>query len=398
MRSRPEKTPRFIFVEDENLLKFKPRYTGAIAFALGVAIFVLAACGRNVQVLPPDAAPVEANPASGSVQAPAQFSLPNPTATSEPTLFATRVITQTATSTHTPTPIPTRTPTPTQAPAASTPVSVVATPAAVALPPKIEHVVIISIDGLRPDALAVANTPNLDALRAAGAYSPNAKAVVPSVTLINHASMLGGMSPAKHGVNWNIYDASRGKVNGPTLFSLARQAGLSTAMVVGKEKFDHLVLPGSVDNYLLAGFTDQQVTGQAISLIQAGLSAILFIHLPDVDTQGHSAGWMSAGQLQTITLTDEQIGKIINALDVGGYRDSTLIIVTSDHGGTGASHGSDSAEDTTIPWLAVGPTVRAGVTIERTIIIYDTAATVLHSLGLPIPEQWDGQPVLEIFN
>jgi hypothetical protein len=51
----------------------------------------------------------------------------------------------------------------------------------------------------------------------------------------------------------------------------------------------------------------------------------------------------------------------------------------------------------TIPWLAVGPGVLAGVTLTRTITTYDTAATALHALGLPIPARWDGQPVQEIF-
>jgi hypothetical protein len=52
----------------------------------------------------------------------------------------------------------------------------------------------------------------------------------------------------------------------------------------------------------------------------------------------------------------------------------------------------------TIPWLVVGPGVPAGVTLQREIITYDTAATALYAFGLPIPEVWDGQPVLEIFD
>ncbi|HET8669507.1 MAG TPA: alkaline phosphatase family protein, partial [Candidatus Saccharimonadales bacterium] len=70
-------------------------------------------------------------------------------------------------------------------------------------PCEINYVVIISIDGLRPDAIEQTDTPTLDALRAQGAYSSMAQAVLPSVTLVNHASMLGGMSPAKHGIYWN---------------------------------------------------------------------------------------------------------------------------------------------------------------------------------------------------
>jgi predicted AlkP superfamily pyrophosphatase or phosphodiesterase len=262
---------------------------------------------------------------------------------------------------------------------------------------QIEHVVIISIDGLRPDAWEQANTPTLDALRTAGAYSPSAQAVLPSVTLVNHASMLGGMSPEKHGIDWNIDAPELGKINGPTLFTVARDAGLTTAMVVGKPKLEHLVLPGSVDSYVYAGFLDTQVAAQARAVIQAGLPDILFIHLPDVDTAGHASGWMSPGQLLVIGNTDGLIGELVATLDAGQYLSKTLLIVTSDHGGVGTFHGTDSPEEITIPWLAVGPGVPAGVILQSDIVMYDTAATALHALNIPIPEVWDGRPVLEIF-
>jgi predicted AlkP superfamily pyrophosphatase or phosphodiesterase len=250
---------------------------------------------------------------------------------------------------------------------------------------------------LRPDAVEEADTPILDALRTQGAYSLAAQAVLPSVTLVNHASMLGGMSPAKHGIYWNSNDPDLGKVKGPTLFSVAHEAGLSTAMVVGKSKLQHLVLPNSVDNYIYAGFTDRQVVNKAIPVIEDNMPDLLFIHLPDVDSAGHALGWMSLGQLLALSSTDGLVGEIVATLKNEGYLDQTLLIITADHGGTGFKHGSDSLTDTTIPWLAVGPGVPAGVTLQGEIVTYDTAATALRAFGLPIPETWDGRPVLEIF-
>jgi hypothetical protein len=261
----------------------------------------------------------------------------------------------------------------------------------------IEHVVLISVDGLRPDALEQANTPVLDALQSQGAYSPSAQAVLPSVTLINHASMLSGMGPDKHGITWNDKELELGLIDGPTLFSVAHDAGLSTAMVVGKPKLEHLVLPGSVETYIYAGFLDRQVISQTLPVIQAGLPNILFIHLPDVDSAGHATGWMSAGQLLAISNTDGLIGEVVAALEAGGYLDSTLLIITADHGGIGQRHGSAALEDTMVPWLAAGPGVPAGLTISQEIITYDTAATILYAFRLPLPPEWDGRPVLEIF-
>jgi predicted AlkP superfamily pyrophosphatase or phosphodiesterase len=138
--------------------------------------------------------------------------------------------------------------------------------------------------------------------------------VLPSVTLVAHASMLGGMTPEKHGIYWNVKNPALGKINAPTLFSLSHAAGLSTAMVVGKPKLEHLVLPGSVDDYDYAGFTDGQVIDRTVEVIQAGLPNVLFVHLPSVDSAGHMTGWMSESQLTAISWTDSLIGKVVAEL------------------------------------------------------------------------------------
>ena len=147
--------------------------------------------------------------------------------------------------------------------------------------------------------------------------------------------MLGGMTPEKHGIYWNTNDAGLGKVEGPTLFSVAHEAGFSTGMVVGKPKLVDLVLPDSVDHYIYAGFTDEQVGAEAVNMIRNDMPDILFIHLPDIDSAGHAGGWMSGAQLMVLKLTDGVIGEIVGTLQDNGYTDKTLLIITSDHGGSG---------------------------------------------------------------
>jgi hypothetical protein len=281
------------------------------------------------------------------------------------------------------------------APAASLPLTTL-TPTPT-ITSEIKHVVIISVDGLRPDALELADTPTLDSLIARGAYSNHAQTVYISETLPSHASMLSGMVPEKHGILWGLPYMGWPGMNGPTLFSVAHDAGLSTAMVSGKEKLNYLVLPNSVDKLFVVDAHDTEVKDHAIEFIQAGLPDVLFIHFPDTDRVGHACGWMSANQLQAVTFVDGLIGEIVAALESGSYLDSTLLIITADHGGHGKTNGDDSPIDRTIPWLAVGPGVPAGITLGTNINTYDTAATVLYALHLPLPERWDGQPILEIF-
>ncbi len=263
--------------------------------------------------------------------------------------------------------------------------------------PKTEHVVIISVDGLRPDALLLADTPNLDKLIKKGSYCPHAQTISLSITLPSHASMLSGMLPAKHGIQFGLPYIGWPGMNGPTIFSVAHNAGLSTGMVFGKQKLGYIALENSVDKLFSADAHDPEVKTHAIEVIEEGLPNVLFIHFPDTDRVGHAYGWMSENQLYSVNFVDGLIGEVVDTLDREGYLETTLLIITADHGGHGFGHGDDAQEDRTIPWLAVGPEVNTNAKITQQINTYDTAATAAHALNLPIPEYWDGKPVLEIF-
>jgi hypothetical protein len=260
-----------------------------------------------------------------------------------------------------------------------------------------EHVVIISIDGMRPDGLEQADTPTLDELKALGAYSPHAQTINPSFTLPSHVSMLNGVVPQKHGIVEALPCIGCRLTIGPTVFSAAHDAGFSTGMVFGKEKLSYLVLENSVDALFGIDAHDPEVTSEAIKIIEGGLPNLLFIHLPDTDGVGHEYGWMSENYLYAINYADGMVDEIVTTLGNEGYLVSTLLIILADHGGHDFQHGLDCPEDMTIPWLAVGPGVPEGKTLTSPINIYDTAATALYALSVAIPEHWDGRPVLEIF-
>gem|GEM_PF-420582 len=260
-----------------------------------------------------------------------------------------------------------------------------------------DHVIIISIDGLRPDALQMAEPVNLRALWEAGAYSWSAQTVHPSSTLPAHASMVSGVTVEKHGVRWNGYEPRRGFIRVPTIFSLAHQAGLSTAAVVGKIKLLHLTPPDVVD------FIDnpspvavaEEVAASAATYFAAHRPSLMFAHFADPDVAGHRYGWLSGHQLESIRRVDRALTLLLDVLKKDDRSTRTLLIITADHGGHRRQHGSYHIDDMTIPWILVGPSVRANVLIERPVRVYDTAAMALFALGLPVPEEWDGEPILE---
>ncbi len=70
--------------------------------------------------------------------------------------------------------------------------------------PVVEHVIIVSIDGLRPDMMLRNNTPVMRSLMRGGSYTMWARTTEVSITLPSHVSMLTGVVPERHAIWWNI--------------------------------------------------------------------------------------------------------------------------------------------------------------------------------------------------
>lgn len=253
-------------------------------------------------------------------------------------------------------------------------------------------VAIISIDGLRPDAVLSGGAPNILALTGRGAYSWSAQTILPSNTLPSHVSMLTGFLPEAHGITWDDYLPSRGQILVPTLFNAARAAGLRTALFAGKKKFTHFRDSGCCDVWQCCTGGDQDLAGQASVEASAGID-LLVVHLPDVDLAGHANQWMSEGYLAAVRRADDAVGRI-----VGSLPPYATFIVTADHGGHPTGHGTADSLDTTIPWIIVGPAIVQGRPLSSPIRTVDTAATAAYVLGISLPAGVTGRPVLEAFN
>lgn len=262
--------------------------------------------------------------------------------------------------------------------------------------PKAQRVLIISIDGLRPDGLLRSNIPRISELINGSAASFTAQTVFPSVTLPAHASMLSGRCVSKHGITWDDYEPDKGYLQGATIFSVAHDAGLRTVMVVGKEKLKTIARPGTVDKFRFISGTDEEIVQAALEEAAKGFG-VLFVHLTYPDSFGHADGWMSAEYLSVIGHDDTVVGTLLDGLRADNLLDGTLIILTADHGGHDQSHGSLDPQDMTIPWIIFGPGVVSGPPLTVPILTTDTAATGVWALGLAIPSDWDGRPVVEAF-
>jgi predicted AlkP superfamily pyrophosphatase or phosphodiesterase len=266
--------------------------------------------------------------------------------------------------------------------------------------PQIDHVLIISIDGLRPDVLLRADAPRIHQLCHEGTFTFWARSTPASITLPTHVSMLTGVTPEKHAILWNgdlplsqpVYPAV------PTIFELAHRAGRTTAMVVGKSKFTVLDKPGTIDFKFIptaAKSDDAEVTSNALRILHAHQPELMFVHLPGVDNVGHASGWGTPEQLAAVASADHCIGQIVDELRALDLNRRTLIIITADHGGAGRTHGAEDPRSRSIPWIAVGPGVRKDFDLtllaELNVEVYDTFATACAVLAIPIPERIDGK-------
>ena len=266
--------------------------------------------------------------------------------------------------------------------------------------PQIKHAVIISIDGLRPDLLLRANTPNVHSLFQRGCFSFWARTTEVSVTLPSHTSMLTGVTPEKHGITFND-DGPEEQVypRVPTLFQLAGKAGYTTAVSATKSKFS--ALTRDVDWVSIPPrkqtFSDEDAARHAVDMLRDHHPDVLFVHLGHVDAVGHAIGWATAEQIVAIEAADACVGQVLDALKDLGLSDSTFVLLTADHGGTGRWHGPDDPRARHIPWIIAGAGLRKGLDLttfrELTINTEDTFATTCWLLNIPIEESIDGKAV-----
>ncbi len=273
--------------------------------------------------------------------------------------------------------------------------------------PRAERVVVVGIDGLSPEGIGLAATPVLDRLVREGASSMQARAVLPTSSSPNWASMIMGAGPEQHGITSNkwqrdafaIAPAARGPEGiFPTVFGAVRAARPAAAIGVFHDwkAFGRLV-DGSSCTELARTDGPLETVARGLRFLEAEQPVLLFLHLDHVDHAGHAHGWNSPEYLRAVAEADRLVGDIVDRLAALKLAAETLLLVTSDHGGIGKGHGGETMEELLIPWIASGAGVRPGHVITEPVIQSDTAATIAFALGVPRPVCWTGRPVREAF-
>jgi predicted AlkP superfamily pyrophosphatase or phosphodiesterase len=256
-------------------------------------------------------------------------------------------------------------------------------------------VIFFMLDGVRPDALALAHCPNIQALIDRGTSTLQASSVMPCLTLPCHTSIFYSMLPIRHGILTNDWRPFAYPL--PGLVDLIHRAHLKTASFYNWEPLRDLSRPGTLSfSYFRDNSTvphgDQVIADEAARFIASERPDFAFVYFGTVDMAGHAFAWMSDAYLRQLERVDDALGTVLSVLP-----NDHIAVLQSDHGGHAHQHDSYMPEDMTIPWIMAGTHIRRGYVIERDVSLLDTAPTIAQVLGLPIPANWEGLCLDEIF-
>jgi predicted AlkP superfamily pyrophosphatase or phosphodiesterase len=281
----------------------------------------------------------------------------------------------------------------------------------------VKKVLVIGIDGCRPDAIVAAHTPHHDKLSERGTYCVDAQILAPRETQGDTVSgpgwsnILTGVWPDKHGVidnsfrgsNYGDYphfftrikqvrpEAVTGSFSdwGPIKDKILSGADVASAFPEGGAK--------GLEEYLIG---DVQAADACAKFIADKDPTAVMIYLGQVDESGHRHGFHPKvpQYVTAIETVDGLIGKLIAAVESRPKFDQEdwLVVVCTDHGGVGLGHGGGrkTPEIRDVFLIFSGPSVIQQRTEEPSYQV-DVVATALTHLGIKLDPAWklDGKAI-----
>ena len=256
---------------------------------------------------------------------------------------------------------------------------------------KENKVILISIDGLRADA--VTNTEYGNYLIENSAYSLEVTTVMPSITLPCHTSMFYGVTPDVHEITSNVYNTSTPRKNG--ICETLKENDKTSALFYNWEEISYVAtegtteisryIPGSVEGWETS---NEMLYTAFIEYLTNNSTDFAFLYLGFLDENGHKYGWLTEEYYYALNKSFNIVEKVVKYASDNGY----TVIITSDHGGHDKGHGLDLKEDMTIPLFIVGDNYEKGRNLEKRSIL-DIAPTVTNILGVSAPDYWQGTAI-----
>jgi hypothetical protein len=251
---------------------------------------------------------------------------------------------------------------------------------------------VIGIDGLRADGLAVAQTPNAELMmrRAAWTLDASTQLEAPTSSGPGWTSIVTGVDANKHNIRGNSGYGNRDRAWPTLLWRLRQQHGLRTAAAIHWSPIlNDIMEPDAVDDGVLGN--DEEVTVAMVEMLGGDYDAH-FIHLDDVDHAGHASGFSpdNPAYLAAIEVIDALVGRLLNAIvdrpDVA--QEEWIIVLTADHGGDPNGHGGLTPQARRIPLIVSGASTVSG-DMRGFVSHMDVLPTVCAFMGLHPDASWE---------
>jgi predicted AlkP superfamily pyrophosphatase or phosphodiesterase len=261
-------------------------------------------------------------------------------------------------------------------------------------------VVVVSIDGMRPDYVTQADRhglklPNLTRFMTQGTYADGVIGVAPTVTYPSHTTLITGVWPAEHGIFTNTtFDPLQKNLDGwywyasairvPTLWEAASNAGILVASVGWPVSVDAKGVTYLIPEYWRAKTPDDRLLIEALSrpdgwlaerekklgpygdvgdgsiegdvarekyaleILRTEKPGFMTIHLAALDHAEHLTGPFSVHSNETLEALDKMVGEIETAAQESNPE--TVVVVVSDHG----FGRTDYRVNLSLPFVAAG--------------------------------------------
>ena len=252
-----------------------------------------------------------------------------------------------------------------------------------------KKVVLILVDGMRPESLEQCGHPFVKEMLAHSVHTLKGQTVMPSVTLPCHVSLFHSVPPQRHNILTNTYVPQVRPIRG--ICEVLKDAKKNSALFYNWEQLKDLARPGSLcyANFIAGrcyGYEEanRQLTENAIAFLKTNAADFTFLYLGWTDEAGHAQGWMGEEYLRSVYESFACIQAVTRALS-----DDYLVILTADHGGHERSHGTEMPEDMTIPILFYHPSFVSRELEDANII--DLAPTLVSAMGIAPDEDWEGK-------
>lgn len=258
---------------------------------------------------------------------------------------------------------------------------------------KQKKVLLVSIDGLRSDALL--NTEYGDWLKTRSTFSFNMQTVFPPITQPCHFSMFYSVEPDIHGVFENLKEKPSIEIEGITQRLLNNNK--SCAVFYDYKYLDFLFDKSEkLFNFCIDGEefgyenTYALVMQNCLDYISNNDVDFTFLYFGFPDEMGHVYGFLSKEYYSAIKQTFSSFLTLYDTLS-----NEYTIIITSDHGGHEKTHGEFISEDMTIPFFIIGDDYSTNQEIEN-VSILDVAPTVTTILNISPNESWTGKAIVQV--